>query len=68
MPGLLRGIPAIIWFGFQSWVGAGAINSCLDILFGFDNLPVVYVLFTILQVALAIKGFEGIKWMENISL
>ena len=58
VPGLLRGIPAIIWFGFQSWVGAGAINSCLDILFGFDNLPVIYVLFTILQVALAIKGFE----------
>lgn len=67
IPGLLRGVPAIIWFGFQSWVGAGAINSCLKILFGFDNLPVIYVLFTALQVALAIKGFEGIKWMENIS-
>lgn len=67
VPGLLRGVPAIIWFGFQSWVGAGAINSCLNILFGIDNLPVVYVLFTILQVALAINGFEGIKWMENIS-
>lgn len=67
IPGLLRGVPAIIWFGFQSWVGAGAINSCTKILFGFDNLPVVYALFTILQVALAIKGFEGIKWLENIS-
>ena len=67
IPGVLRGLPAIVWFGFQSWVGAGAINSCLKILFGIDNLPVVYVLFTILQVVLAIKGFEGIKWMENIS-
>ena len=67
VPGLLRGVPAIIWFGFQSWVGAGAINSCLKILFGIDHLPIVYVLFTMLQVALAIKGFEGIKWMENIS-
>lgn len=67
VPGLLRGIPAIIWFGFQSWVGAGAINSCLSILFGFSNLPLVYALFTMLQVALAIKGFEGIKWLENIS-
>lgn len=66
-PGVLRGLPAIVWFGFQSWVGAGAINSCLDILFGFSNLPVVYALFTLLQVLLAIKGFEGIKWMENIS-
>lgn len=67
VPGLLRGVPAIIWFGFQSWVGAGAINSCLNILFGFSNLPLVYGLFTALQVALAIKGFEGIKWLENIS-
>lgn len=67
IPGSLRGIPAIIWFGFQSWVGAGAINSCLNILFGFNNLMLVYILFTILQVALAIKGFEGIKWMENVS-
>lgn len=67
IPGLFRGVPAIIWFGFQSWVGAGAINSCLKILFGIDNLPVVYIFFTLLQVALAIKGFEGIKWLENIS-
>lgn len=67
IPGFLRGVPAIIWFGYQSWVGAGAINSCFKILFGFDNLPVIYVLFTILQVALAIKGFKEIKWLENIS-
>lgn len=67
IPGVLRGLPAIVWFGFQSWVGAGAINSCMKILFGIDNLAVVYGLFTLLQVALAIKGFEGIKWLENIS-
>ena len=67
IPGLLRGIPAIVWFGFQSWVGAGAINSCFKILFGFDHLPIVFVLFTILQVALAIKGFKEIKWLENFS-
>ena len=67
IPGLLRGIPAIVWFGFQSWVGAGAINSCFKILFGFDNLPVIFGLFTILQVALAIKGFKEIKWLENFS-
>ncbi len=67
IPGLLRAIPAIVWFGFQSWVGAGAINSCLDQLFGISNLPIVFALFTILQIALAINGFQGIKWLENIS-
>ena len=67
IPGFMRGIPAIVWFGFQSWVGAGAINSCLKILFGVSNMPVVFALFTILQVALAIKGFKEIKWLENVS-
>ncbi len=67
VPGVLRGLPAIVWFGYQSWVGAGAINSCFKILFGFDHLILMYVLFTALQVLLAINGFEGIKWLENIS-
>ena len=39
----------------------------MNILFGYSNLPVVYVLFTILQVALSIKGFKEIKWLENVS-
>lgn len=67
IPGLLRAIPAIVWFGFQSWVGAGAINLSLKVLFKFDNLPVVFVTFIILQVLLSINGFKGIKWLENIS-
>ncbi len=67
IPGVLRGVPAIIWFGFQSWIGAGAINGCFKILFGFDHLPLVFTAFTLLQVALAIRGFESIKWLENIS-
>ena len=68
IPGFLRGIPAIVWFGFQSWIGAGAINVALTTLFGFNNLPLIFILFTILQVLLAIKGFHGIKWLENISV
>lgn len=68
IPGFLRGIPAIVWFGFQSWVGAGAINVSLKTLTGFDNLPIVFVLFTALQIGLAINGFHGIKWLENISV
>lgn len=67
IPGILRGVPAVVWFGFQSWVGAGAINMCLKLLFDFDNLPVVYVAFTALQVLLSVNGFKGIKWLENVS-
>lgn len=67
IPGFLRAIPAIVWFGFQSWVGAGAINISLKILFNYDNLPLVFAIFTVLQIVLSINGFKGIKWLENIS-
>lgn len=67
IPGFLRGIPAIVWFGFQSWIGAGALNVTLKTLVGFDNLPVIFVLFTALQIILSINGFHGIKWLENIA-
>ena len=38
IPGLVRAVPAIVWYGFQSWIGAGALNMVSATLFGFDNL------------------------------
>ena len=66
IPGLIRAIPAVVWFGFQSWVGAGALNECSRTLFGFDNIVFFFIAFQFLQIALSIFGFEGIKWLENI--
>ncbi len=38
IPGLVRAVPAVVWYGFQSWIGAGALNMVSATLFGFDNL------------------------------
>lgn len=65
-PGLVRAVPAIVWYGFQSWIGAGALNAVSATLFGFDNLVLFFVLFQFLQIGLSIFGFQGIKWLENI--
>ncbi|MCC4264339.1 NCS1 family transporter [Oceanimonas baumannii] len=65
-PGLVRAIPAIVWYGFQSWIGAGALNAVSATLFGFDNLVLFFVLFQFLQIGLSIFGFQGIKWLENV--
>lgn len=65
-PGLVRAVPAIVWYGFQSWIGAGAINAVSATLFGYDNLVLYFVLFQFLQIGLSIFGFQGIKWLENI--
>ncbi|MDN6324880.1 MAG: NCS1 family transporter [Corynebacterium sp.] len=66
IPGLVRALPALVWYGFQSWVGAMAINSIADTLFGFSNIVLFFILFQALQIALSVAGFQGIKWLENI--
>jgi NCS1 family nucleobase:cation symporter-1 len=65
-PGLVRAVPAIVWYGFQSWVGAGALNAVSVSLFGFDSLAFWFVVFQFLQIGLSVLGFHGIKWLENI--
>ncbi|MCB8887994.1 NCS1 family transporter [Vreelandella malpeensis] len=66
IPGLVRAVPAIVWYGFQSWIGAGALNMVSTTLFGFDNLVFYFIAFQLLQIALSVTGFQGIKWLENI--
>lgn len=66
LPALVRSVPAIVWFGFQSWVGAGALNLVSAQMFGFDNIVFYFVTFQFLQIGLSIFGFHGIKWVENI--
>ncbi|GAB96659.1 NCS1 family nucleobase:cation symporter-1 [Kineosphaera limosa] len=66
IPGFIRAVPALVWFGFQSWIGAAALNQVSATLFGFDNLVAFFIGFQLLQILLSIFGFHGIKWLENI--
>lgn len=65
-PGFVRAVPAIVWYGFQSWIGAGALNAVSATLFGYDNLVLFFILFQFVQIGLSVLGFQGIKWLENI--
>lgn len=65
-PGLVRAVPAIVWYGFQSWIGAAAINAVSATMFGFDNLVFYFIVFQFLQIGLSMLGFQGIKWLENV--
>ena len=66
LPGLVRAVPAVVWYGFQSWVGAGALNAVSATLFGFDNLVFYFIAFQFLQIALSVYGFKGIKSIVKI--
>ena len=64
--GIIRAVPAVVWFGFQSWVGSQALNEVSKSLIGYDNIIVFFIGFQIIQIAMAVGGFKGIKWLENI--
>ncbi|MTV81745.1 NCS1 family transporter [Secundilactobacillus folii] len=65
---LLRGVPAIVWFGFQSWTGALALNQIRRILFGYrqDYTFQAFLIFQLMQVLLALGGFKSIKVVNSL--
>ncbi|MBI0579635.1 NCS1 family transporter [Neobacillus cucumis] len=65
---LLRGIPAIIWYGFQSWIGGTALNEIAKIATSgtFDNVAICFVVIQLIQIVLSMYGFHAIKWVETL--
>jgi len=66
IPALIRAVPAICWYGIQTWIGAEAINGISTVLFGYTNLPLFFALFLALQIAISMAGFGSIKWVETV--
>lgn len=66
VPVMIRGLPAIVWYGFQTWLGGAAINNISKALFGYDNVVLFFILFQIVQILLSIKGFQSAKWIGNV--
>lgn len=65
---LLRGIPAIIWYGFQSWIGGTALNEIAKIVTNgsFDNTFICFLILQVVQIILSLYGFHAIKWVESV--
>ena len=66
VPVMIRGLPAIVWYGYQTWLGGTAINSIAKALFNYDNIWLFFLLFQLIQIILSVKGFKGAKWVGNI--
>ncbi|MDX2029614.1 MAG: NCS1 family nucleobase:cation symporter-1 [Blastocatellia bacterium] len=81
VPALLRAIVACGWFGIQTWIGGAAIDALLagawrgwESLFGGASLMgvaahtwIASAFFWAIQVAIILKGIEGIKFLESWS-
>ncbi|HIS29580.1 MAG TPA: NCS1 family transporter [Candidatus Avamphibacillus intestinigallinarum] len=66
---LMRAIPAIIWYGIQSWIGGTALNEVIKILTSgsFDNVVVCFIALQAVQIVLSLFGFQAIKWVETLA-
>jgi NCS1 family nucleobase:cation symporter-1 len=61
IPSIVRGVTASMWFGINTYFGSTAMNGILNILFGFDNWFICFLIFAFLQLintALGIKAVE----------
>lgn len=66
---LLRGIPAIVWYGIQSWIGGTALNEIMKIVTGgsFDNIVICFIALQLVQIVLSMFGFHAVKWVETLA-
>jgi NCS1 family nucleobase:cation symporter-1 len=72
LPAILRAIVACGWFGIQTWIGALALDALFHAASpGWADLPahtaIAFAIFWLIQVAVILKGTEGIKLLESWS-
>ncbi|MCM3714789.1 cytosine permease [Alkalihalobacillus oceani] len=68
IPGLIRALPAIFWFGFQTWLGSMAINEIIIALTGYSNLTLIIIIFGAFQIwntASGINAIEKFDWVAT---
>ena len=61
LPSFARAFTASCWFGINTYFGSAAINGILNVLFGFDNWFVCFIVFAglqLLNVSFGIKSIE----------
>ena len=72
VPATLRALVACGWFGIQTWIGGLALNALLAAALPvWANLQghvwIAFLIFWLVQVAIILRGLEGIKILESWS-
>ncbi|TYS91244.1 NCS1 family transporter [Rossellomorea aquimaris] len=67
IPSVVRGLAASMWFGINTYFGATAMNGILNILFGFDNWFVCFVIFAVLQLVNTALGIKAVERFADLA-
>ena len=67
---MARALVACGWFGIQTWIGALALDTLMTTLWGGwadfgAHQAVAFAVFWLIQVAIILRGIEGIKLLES---
>ncbi len=72
VPAVLRALVACGWFGIQTWIGALALDALITAAWApwssiAGGRAIAFAIFWLIQVAIILKGTEGIKILESWS-
>ena len=67
IPSLVRGVTASCWFGINTFFGATAINGILNLLYGFDNWFICFVLFATVQLVNTALGIKAVERFADLA-
>ncbi len=67
IPSITRGVAASMWFGINTYFGATAMNGILNILFGFDNWFVCFLIFAVVQLVNTALGIKSIERFADLA-
>lgn len=67
IPALARALPAVFWFGFQTWLGSTALNLIMETLTGYSNLMLLIVIFGLFQIANTALGIDAISKFDWVA-
>jgi NCS1 family nucleobase:cation symporter-1 len=69
---MARALVACGWFGIQTWIGALAVDAVMTAAWsGWTDIGVhkaiAFAAFWLVQVAIILRGIEGVRWLERLS-
>ncbi|WP_064093625.1 NCS1 family transporter [Rossellomorea aquimaris] len=67
IPSIVRGLAASMWFGINTYFGATAMNGILNILFGFDNWFICFLIFAVLQLVNTALGIKAVERFADLA-
>lgn len=67
VPIIFRAFPGMFWFGFQTYLGADAINAMTEMVWGYDNMMLWLILLAVVQVAHTCLGIKAVSRLSNFS-